>query len=181
MTTKMLFISIPILAIYSYFLLVHPIWEYQYYDISLKRCHPDKPTNPLTNPSNNPWSIHGLWPEYNLRHWPQFCQPHNKLNLTLLNPILPQLHRYWYSCYDNQPKHTDQTFWEHEWEKHGTCTGFSQFDYFNETLHLFMKDNTQRILNQYCQPHQTTCLIHLYLNFTLKPTQLSELTFINSD
>ncbi|KAF5194433.1 hypothetical protein FRX31_015980, partial [Thalictrum thalictroides] len=28
-------------------------------------------------------------------------------------------------------------FWEHEWEKHGTCLGFSQLEYFKRTLDLF--------------------------------------------
>jgi hypothetical protein len=33
----------------------------------------------------------------------------------------------------------DATFWDHEWSKHGTCSGMSQNDYFTEGISLFQK------------------------------------------
>ena len=61
--------------------------------------------------------VHGLWPQYE-RSWPQFCDntrvPRN-LAETML-PLMPSLNLIF-----------------HEWQKHGTCSGLSQQQYF-ETI-----------------------------------------------
>lgn len=58
--------------------------------------------------------VHGLWPQNNDDTWPQFCSNrshetdlHGSLDLT------PDLHLL-----------------QHEWDKHGTCTGLSGAEYF---------------------------------------------------
>ena len=59
---------------------------------------------------------HGLWPQFE-RGWPSFCQsPHGQDmpqdTATALLPIMP-----------------DRGLIEHQWDKHGTCSGLSQERY----------------------------------------------------
>lgn len=80
-----------------------------------------------------PFTIHGLWPQYDAGHWPQFCteQP---FDLERLKSILPALHKEWHSL-----RGPDEHFWEHEWLKHGTCTGMTEVDYFTKSLECYEK------------------------------------------
>ena len=34
------------------------------------------------------------------------------------------------------------SFWQHEWEKHGTCSGLTQYDYFQDTINLIKSFGT---------------------------------------
>jgi ribonuclease I len=46
---------------------------------------------------------------------------------------------------DSQYAETDpnyDTFWEHEWTKHGTCSTLSQYDYFSSAIALIKKLGT---------------------------------------
>jgi hypothetical protein len=49
--------------------------------------------------------------------------------------VLQQLDDDWGSlaC----PSSDSQTFWNHEWSKHGTCSGLSQHDYFQSAINLY--------------------------------------------
>lgn len=61
------------------------------------------------------FTIHGLWPERNDGSYPQFCNG-SAWDVNALAPIRSQLDCAW-------PSDTGDaaTFWQHEWEKHGTC------------------------------------------------------------
>jgi ribonuclease T2 len=50
--------------------------------------------------------------------------------------------KYWpnVKASEGTPEYDD--FWEHEWAKHGTCSGLSQKAYFNATLALIQKYGT---------------------------------------
>jgi ribonuclease T2 len=66
--------------------------------------------------------LHGLWPQYQQGGWPQNCS-NEKVDSSLVNGMLtimpsPQLVA-------------------HEWEKHGTCSGLSPKDYFDEAAEAF--------------------------------------------
>ena len=63
--------------------------------------------------------------------------PGERFDIKKLASIRGTLDVDWLSC----PQHgsTNEKFWEHEWSKHGTCTGLSQLDYFNVTLGLLHK------------------------------------------
>jgi ribonuclease T2 len=54
--------------------------------------------------------------------------------------------QYWPDVqYDvNSPSY--DSFWEHEWTKHGTCSGLSQLDYFNQALDLTTRIPTPSLL-----------------------------------
>ena len=80
-----------------------------------------------------PFTIHGLWPQYDAHHWPEYCEP-QPFVLERLAPILPRLHEEWHSL-----RGPDTLFWEDEWLKHGTCTGMSEIEYFTRALECYEK------------------------------------------
>jgi ribonuclease T2 len=60
--------------------------------------------------------VHGLWPQYNDGKWPESCSttpPVAAATVDHMMPIMP-----------------GQSLIQHEWAKHGTCTGLSTQDYF---------------------------------------------------
>ena len=77
--------------------------------------------------------MHGLWPSYSNRSYPQYCDGSAYTNITGVQ--YQDMLNYWNVGPDNQE------FWAHEWEKHGTCaqnaTGIGQDEYFNQALDLF--------------------------------------------
>ena len=99
------------------------IIPYFTYFLALQKCTP-----------NSNYTIHGLWIDYYRGGYPQNCNLSNKFYLNQLEPIKKDLNSYWYSCSDNS-----ESFWKHEWLKHGTCfyPKLNVFNYFNKTLNLF--------------------------------------------
>lgn len=68
--------------------------------------------------------LHGLWPQYEKSGWPQNCTtgaPDGAVVKTMLD-IMPSTRLV-----------------QHEWEKHGTCSGLSAQDYFEEAREAFQK------------------------------------------
>ena len=60
--------------------------------------------------------VHGLWPQYNNGKWPQDCAstpPVASATVDHMLPIMP-----------------GKDLIQHEWAKHGTCSGLSVDDYF---------------------------------------------------
>lgn len=108
------------------------------------------------------FSIHGLWPQYDEHTYPTFC---HKVDFTLeaLQPIMGQLKNNWYSN-----RGPDETFWKHEYEKHGSCvyTPMTEFTYFQTTLDLFDQAITLGLAEKYYNPETKKCLIPVNLNFT---------------
>jgi len=80
------------------------------------------------------YSIHGLWPQIPNVQWPEYCTT-KKFNLSELDKTTRRrLKQVWYS-YDKDDEH----FWKHEFEKHGTCSGLSESQYFAKVLDLYDK------------------------------------------
>lgn len=82
------------------------------------------------------FTIHGLWPQYTTSGYPSFCS-NEPFNSSIPIEIgLDSLVERWPDVqYDiNSPNY--DSFWEHEWTKHGTCSGLTQYDYFNIALTL---------------------------------------------
>ena len=109
------------------------------------------------------FSIHGLWPQDSLNSYPSFCRAVN-FNLDKLNPIIDQLNNYWYSN-----KGSNDTFWKHEYEKHGSCmfVSMDEFNYFNKTIELYKYALINNIIKKYSDkyPNDQKLLIPLDLNF----------------
>lgn len=78
--------------------------------------------------SGAPWTIHGLWPQN------EWCDK-TPLNMTALAPLVPTLQQDWPNCF--AAFQDDESFWTHEWQKHGSCTGMGQVGFFNYTLALY--------------------------------------------
>jgi len=83
------------------------------------------------------WTLHGLWPSRNSHPDTYPCSCSNeKFDVDALASIRGDMEKHWPTLYSG----SSVPFWEHEWSKHGTCSGFGcQLDYFNSTLGLRAK------------------------------------------
>jgi len=107
--------------------------------------------NPATGPSDS-WTIHGLWPDHCDGTYDANCDPSRAytnissiLTAAGASSVLSYMNTYWKDVNGN-----DESFWDHEWEKHGTCISTLQpscytnyamqeevVDYFTTTVNLF--------------------------------------------
>jgi len=118
-------------------------------------------TEPVTGPADS-WTIHGLWPNYCGGDYPSNCDSNREYtNITdILNEggateTLSEMEKYW-KDYEGD----DESFWEHEWGKHGTCVstlepecygaefeaGQDAIQYFATTVKLFKSLPTHKWL-----------------------------------
>lgn len=95
---------------------------YNYYELAVQKwCSDD-------------YMIHGLWPQINSTDYPVNCKP--VLYIEPEGTLLINMNTYWSSC--------DNTLWEHEWEKHGSCmqvqNNINETSFFNKTISLFIEN-----------------------------------------
>ncbi len=78
------------------------------------------------------FSIHGLWPTRFDGSWPSHCAdvPFNASSLANLEP---RLHHDWPATHGRE----DVYFHKHEFEKHGTCSGLKEHQYFARSLEIY--------------------------------------------
>jgi ribonuclease T2 len=91
------------------------------------------------------FTLHGLWPERTDGSYPQTCPGAPAFDPSKLKPLLPALNTYWPSL--NGPS---QTFWQHEYEKHGSCATDvfpTEVSYFNGTLGFLSSYNITTALS----------------------------------
>lgn len=108
-------------------------------------------TDPSTGPSSS-WTIHGLWPNDCEGSYPEDCdedRAYTDITSLLENAgetsTLEYMQTYWVS--DDE---SNEAFWDHEWETHGTCistldpscytdytTGDEAVDFFVQVVELF--------------------------------------------
>ncbi|KAK8243544.1 ribonuclease T2-like protein [Phyllosticta capitalensis] len=114
-------------------------------------------TNPVVGPADS-WTIHGLWPDHCDGHSYDSNCDHTRAyrNITaILNhfgeaELVSYMSTYWKSNSES-----DESFWEHEWSKHGTCvstlkpTCYDDYqstqevrDFFNRSVSLFKERPT---------------------------------------
>lgn len=112
----------------------------------------------LFRESETTWSIHGLWPQTNAHTYPTYCHKVT-FDPSLLAPILEKLEQYWYSQGHTLP--LDEKFWQHEYEKHGSCvyTPMNELEYFQNTIQLYEKALELGLPNTYYNPKTKKCLI----------------------
>lgn len=88
------------------------------------------------------FTIHGVWPQYASGGYPSNC------NSEAFDPNVPveigwdTMTNYWPDVQYAEDDANYDSFWEHEWTKHGTCTGLTQYDYFNAAINLIKSFGT---------------------------------------
>ena len=98
------------------------------------------------------FTIHGLWPQYSTGGYPKDCTS-EPFDANIPKQIgWETMTTYWPNVKyaENDPKYTE--FWEHEWTKHAykrlinyiviycrTCSGLSQYDYFDLSIKLIKR------------------------------------------
>eukprot|EP01121_Diplochlamys_sp_Union-15-3_P004006 TRINITY_DN1396_c0_g2_i3.p1 TRINITY_DN1396_c0_g2~~TRINITY_DN1396_c0_g2_i3.p1 ORF type:complete len:207 (+),score=26.77 TRINITY_DN1396_c0_g2_i3:44-664(+) len=93
------------------------------------------------------WTIHGLWPNRNDGSWPSYC-PGPDFSLSNISSLVPSMKILWPDLEEND----DNSFWSHEWSKHGTCAMTdvpldTQFNFFSATLKLRQSVNLLKALS----------------------------------
>lgn len=90
----------------------------------------------------NHFTIHGLWPQYSTGGYPHDCTSEpfdasipDQIGWETMTTFWPNV-----KYLETDPNYTE--FWEHEWTKHGTCSGLSQYDYFNSAINLIKQLGT---------------------------------------
>ncbi|MEW5305914.1 MAG: hypothetical protein WDW38_009843 [Sanguina aurantia] len=100
---------------------------------------------PMVHRHGFKFTLHGLWPNYAAGGWPQDCNANMRFDESKLDDILPELQEEWPSVFKE-----DESFWAHEWSKHGTCALDifpSELDYFKGTLDLHAKYDLQGVFS----------------------------------
>ncbi|CAH8297929.1 unnamed protein product [Schistosoma turkestanicum] len=95
------------------------------------------------------FTIHGLWPQIYPDITPN-CTPTVKFNLTLLDPLRPELDHKWPCLRDCSAA---EVFWENEFKKHGHCAVQdpqirSVFGYFKAAVEVYNKTDLLNTLER---------------------------------
>ncbi|KAG8738791.1 ribonuclease T2-like [Ceratobasidium sp. 428] len=90
--------------------------------------------SPAVGPSDA-WTIHGLWPDHCDGSYDANCAPERELyNITAVlqksghQDLLKFMNKYWLNN-----NGTNEEFWEHEYNKHGTCISTLEPQCFKKT------------------------------------------------
>lgn len=88
------------------------------------------------------FTIHGLWPQFQAGGYPSYCTDE------AFDPAAPEavgwdtMVQYWPDVQYAEDSSDYDQFWEHEWTKHGTCSGLEQEDYFQAAIDLIKSFGT---------------------------------------
>jgi ribonuclease T2 len=66
--------------------------------------------------------LHGLWPQYEATGWPQDCST-EQIDPSAVNKMISIM--------------PSASLIRHEWSKHGTCSGLTSAEYFDEATEAF--------------------------------------------
>jgi hypothetical protein len=112
------------------------------------------------------YKLHGLWVDSHTQSYPQYCRP-----VTYIPPtgdLLENMTMSWNNCAGRSNPDNLNTFWKHEWEKHGSCVSDSitEFAFFHTALLLF-SNFTQEYMRQVCDTSgmggmEGSCIIATY-------------------
>lgn len=114
--------------------------EFCYNQSSYVGCYTPKPywgTN---------FIVHGLWPQYSTGGYPHDCTTEPFNTSVPLAIGWDTMTTYWPNVKVAETDPTYDSFWDHEWTKHGTCTGLSQTNYMTDSINLLQKFGTPSIV-----------------------------------
>mmetsp|Transcript_24929 Transcript_24929/g.57274 ORF Transcript_24929/g.57274 Transcript_24929/m.57274 type:complete len:261 (+) Transcript_24929:42-824(+) len=85
-------------------------------------------------------TLHGLWPQDYDGSWPDSCTDENFNPQTVVDLGPERFNLFWPNVKSEEHDQSEvyHSFWEHEWTKHGTCTGLTQDEYFDTGLKHFL-------------------------------------------
>ena len=101
-------------------------------------CHGKYDQYPGCNSPQDAWrtqlTLHGLWPEYETGY-PQNCGT-EAFDVSAVTAAIgiDVMNRYWPNVKASEDDAEYSQFWEHEWSKHGTCSGLGQVEYFTQAV-----------------------------------------------
>ncbi|XP_045193821.2 ribonuclease Oy-like [Mercenaria mercenaria] len=104
------------------------------------------------------WTIHGLWPQLGADKGPTSCNSSWHFDFSRIASLTQQLKAYWPNLYNDT---IPDSFWEHEWDKHGTCctdldSTAGERNYFTTGLNLNKKyDVSQMLADSGVKPSET--------------------------
>lgn len=101
---------------------------------SHKRC---------TNQIPSTFTIHGLWPSNAVPLHPRNCIIPSSFDFNRIQSLVPLLSIAWPNL-----NGINKRFWKTQWDKHGSCSLFNQFDYFKHAIYLWSKNNLTSILEE---------------------------------
>jgi len=130
-------------------------------------------------------TVHGLWPNYNApqsgHDWPQCCDsPYGPdVNYTVFNQLSAPMHQYWpdEKSFD-WPNYKTSAFLQHEWGKHGTCTGLDQYTYYSGVFTIEQSlDTPQFIQDNVGQQVALSDLFNAYATTQCQELSTCEVSF----
>lgn len=119
-----------------------------------------------TAPPLQEFTLHGLWPEYSSGGWPQYCSTTIEENLENAAEINESSRKTMstrittdgntdFADFDRKSRcewpsfdGSTQNFWDHEWDKHGTCAEpllGNRSEFFKTVLNLHDQFNVNRL------------------------------------
>jgi ribonuclease T2 len=103
--------------------------QFDYYLLSLSwapnfcSSHPSDHSSECTRGNHTAFVLHGLWPQSNSGLPPMACTPASPVAKRIVDHMLGLM--------------PTRNLIQHEWEKHGTCSGLSAADYFTQVEQSF--------------------------------------------
>lgn len=101
------------------------------------------------------FTIHGLWPQYDTNGYPSYCSTESFDPNVPLNIGWDTMVTYYPDVKYEETSSDYDSFWEHEWDKHGTCSNLTQYDYFQQAILLAETFATPNILHSYINTTNT--------------------------
>jgi ribonuclease T2 len=116
-------------------------------------CYTTNPSYPGCVDPNPYWTenftVHGLWPQYTTTGYPSYCSAENFDQDVPIEIGWDTMITYYPDVKYAESDPDYDSFWEHEWDKHGTCSQLSQYDYFQQAILLAETFVTPEVLHKY--------------------------------